>query len=56
MFFFFACTRGGEVLVEGAGSTFAHPIMWLLIASRIQDPQKKKAITDFLRWVIHDKS
>ena len=41
-------------ITNGPGKD-AYPISsftWLLIPSKIDDPQKKKAITDFLRWML----
>jgi phosphate transport system substrate-binding protein len=46
-----------RVSITNAPGKRAYPVSsftWLLIPSRIQDPQKKKAITDFLRWVLTD--
>ncbi len=44
-----------RVSITNAGGVNAYPIAsftWLLIPSRIADSQKKKAITDFLQWML----
>jgi phosphate transport system substrate-binding protein len=38
----------------GAGSYPISTFTWLLIPSKISDPAKKKAITDFLTWMLKD--
>ncbi len=38
----------------GAGSYPISTFTWLLIPSQISDPAKKKAITDFLTWMLKD--
>jgi phosphate transport system substrate-binding protein len=46
-----------RVSITNAASRDAYPISsftWLLIPARIQDPAKKKAMTDFLKWMLGD--
>jgi phosphate transport system substrate-binding protein len=46
-----------RVSITNAAGKDAYPISsftWLLIPSRIQDPAKRKAITDFLQWMLKD--
>jgi len=46
-----------RVSITNAPGSDAYPISsftWLLIPSKIQDPVKKKAITDFLKWMLTD--
>jgi phosphate transport system substrate-binding protein len=46
-----------RVSITNAAGLDAYPISsftWLLIPSKIPDPAKKKAITDFLRWMLVD--
>ncbi len=46
-----------RVSITDAPGKNAYPISsftWLLVPSRIEDPQKKKAITDFLHWMVKD--
>jgi phosphate transport system substrate-binding protein len=46
-----------RVSITNAPGADAYPISsftWLLIPSKIQDPAKKKAITDFLQWMLTD--
>ena len=39
---------------SGRGSLSDLDFTWLLIPSEIKDPAKKKAITDFLAWMLTD--
>ena len=44
-----------RVSITNAPGKTAYPISsftWLLVPSKIQDPAKKQAITDFLRWML----
>jgi len=44
-----------RVSITNAPGKDAYPISsftWLLVPARIQDPQKRKIITDFLRWML----
>jgi phosphate transport system substrate-binding protein len=46
-----------RVSITNAPGNDVYPISsftWLLIPSKIQDPAKKKAITDFLKWMVAD--
>ena len=46
-----------RVSITNAPGKTAYPISsftWLLIPAKISDPQKKKVITDFLRWMLTD--
>jgi phosphate transport system substrate-binding protein len=46
-----------RVSITNAPGKDTYPISsftWLLIPAKIQDPAKKKAITDFLRWMLAD--
>ncbi len=46
-----------RVSITNAPGKDAYPISsftWLLVPSRIQDPQKKKAIVEFLGWMLTD--
>jgi phosphate transport system substrate-binding protein len=46
-----------RVSITNAAGKDAYPISsftWLLIPAKIQDPAKKKAITDFLKWMLAD--
>jgi len=46
-----------RVSITNAPGKGAYPISsftWLLIPAKIQDPTKKKAITDFLNWMLKD--
>ncbi|HEY2382938.1 MAG TPA: phosphate ABC transporter substrate-binding protein PstS [Terriglobia bacterium] len=46
-----------RVSITNAAGKDAYPIAsftWLLIPSKIQDPAKKKAITDFVQWMLGD--
>jgi phosphate transport system substrate-binding protein len=46
-----------RVSITNAPGKAAYPISsftWLLIPAKIQDPAKKKAITDFLKWMLAD--
>ena len=46
-----------RVSITNAPGKDAYPISsftWLLIPAKIQDPAKKKAITDFLKWMLAD--
>jgi len=46
-----------RVSITNAPGKSAHPISsftWLLIPAKIDDMQKKKVITDFLRWMLAD--
>ena len=46
-----------RVSITNAPGKTAYPISsftWLLIPAKIQDPVKKKAITDFLKWMLAD--
>jgi phosphate transport system substrate-binding protein len=46
-----------RVSLTDAPGKEAYPVSsftWLLVPSRIQDPQKKQAIVDFLRWMLAD--
>ena len=46
-----------RVSITNAPGGNAYPISsftWLLISSRMADSQKKKAITDFLHWMLTD--
>jgi phosphate transport system substrate-binding protein len=46
-----------RVSITNTAGADAYPISsftWLLIPSKIQDPAKKKAITDFLKWMLAD--
>jgi phosphate transport system substrate-binding protein len=46
-----------RVSITDAPGKDAYPIStftWLLIPSRIEDPAKRKAITDFLKWMLTD--
>jgi phosphate transport system substrate-binding protein len=46
-----------RVSITNAPGKDAYPISsftWLLIPSRIQDPQKEKATLDFMRWMLSD--
>jgi phosphate transport system substrate-binding protein len=46
-----------RVSITNAPGKDAYPVSsftWLLVPSRIQDPQKKKAIVEFLRWMLAD--
>jgi phosphate transport system substrate-binding protein len=46
-----------RVSITNAPGTDAYPISsftWLLIPQKIQDPAKKKIITDFLTWMLND--
>ena len=46
-----------RVSITNAPGKTAYPISsftWLLIPAKIQDPAKKKAITDFLKWMLAD--
>jgi phosphate transport system substrate-binding protein len=46
-----------RVSITNAAGKEAYPISsftWLLIPSKISDPMKKKAITDFLKWMLVD--
>ncbi len=46
-----------RVSITNAPGKTAYPISsftWLLIPANISDPQKKKVITDFLRWMLTD--
>lgn len=46
-----------RVSITNAPGKNAYPISsftWLLIPAKIDDPQKKKVITDFLRWMLAD--
>ena len=43
--------------ITNASGKNAYPIAsftWLLIPAKIQDPAKKKAITEFLQWALAD--
>ncbi len=42
-------------ITNATGRLLSYPIStftWLLIPSQIKDPAKKKAITDFLTWML----
>jgi phosphate transport system substrate-binding protein len=44
-----------RVSITNAPGKDAYPISsftWLLVPARIQDPQKRKILTDFLRWML----
>ena len=44
-----------RVSITNAPGKSAYPISsftWLLIPDKIQDPTKKKVITDFLKWML----
>jgi len=46
-----------RVSITNAAGKDAYPVSsftWLLIPSKIQDPAKKKAIVDFLKWMLSD--
>lgn len=46
-----------RVSITNAPGKTAYPVAsftWLLIPEKIQDPAKKKVITDFLRWMLTD--
>jgi phosphate transport system substrate-binding protein len=46
-----------RVSITNAPGKDAYPIAsftWLLIPSKIPDPEKKKVITDFLNWMLTD--
>src|SRR5215472_13593574 len=46
-----------RVSITNAPGKEAYPISsftWLLIPSRIEDPAKRKAVTDFLKWMLVD--
>jgi phosphate transport system substrate-binding protein len=46
-----------RVSITDASGHNAYPISsftWLLVPSKIEDPQKKKAITEFLHWMMRD--
>jgi phosphate transport system substrate-binding protein len=46
-----------RVSITNAAGKAAYPISsftWLLVPARIDDPAKKRAITDFLRWMLAD--
>src|SRR5260370_39772734 len=46
-----------RVSITNAPSKGAYPVSsftWLLIPAKISDPQKKKAMTDFLHWILTD--
>ena len=46
-----------RVSITNAPGKDAYPISsftWLLIPEKIADPAKKKAITDFLKWMLAD--
>jgi len=46
-----------RVSITNAPGKDAYPVSsftWLLVPSRIQEPQKKKAIVDFLSWMLAD--
>ena len=46
-----------RVSITDAPGKTAYPISsftWLLVPSKIDDPTKKKAIVDFLRWMLND--
>ncbi len=46
-----------RVSITNAPGKDAYPVSsftWLLIPSKIQDPAKKKAIVDFLKWMLSD--
>jgi phosphate transport system substrate-binding protein len=46
-----------RVSITNAPGKDAYPVSsftWLLVPSRIPDPQKKKAIVDFLSWMLAD--
>jgi phosphate transport system substrate-binding protein len=46
-----------RVSITNAAGKEAYPISsftWLLVPSKIADPAKKKAITDFLNWMLGD--
>ncbi|HVW84749.1 MAG TPA: phosphate ABC transporter substrate-binding protein PstS, partial [Bryobacteraceae bacterium] len=44
--------RGSITNASGAGAYPISTYTWLLIPSRIQDGAKKKALTDFLQWML----
>ena len=46
-----------RVSITNAAGKDAYPISsftWLLVPTKIEDPVKKKAITDFIRWMLED--
>ena len=46
-----------RVSITNAPGKAAYPISsftWLLVPSKIDDPAKKKAIVDFLHWMLKD--
>ena len=46
-----------RVSITNAPAQDAYPISsftWLLVPQKIQDPQKRKILTDFLRWMLAD--
>ena len=46
-----------RISITNAPGKDAYPIAsfsWLLIPAKIQDPNKRKAATDFLRWALTD--
>jgi len=46
-----------RVSITNAPGERAYPVAsftWLLTPARIEDPQKRKIITEFLRWMLRD--